>query len=142
MNFKDRVVLITGSSRGLGKQMALGFAKAGANVIVNYTNSAKEAENITELINSKFNRAISFKCDVGDIGKVEEMFNFAIQEFGRIDILINAAAIYEDAAVWNMTSDSWERVIKTDLTGVFNCTKFATKFMRLQKSGDKANRTF
>ena len=135
MKFKDTVVLITGSSRGLGREMALGFAKEQAKVIINYRSSEKKARELTQMINDNWNHSIAIKADVGDITEVEGMFNRIISEYGKIDILINNAAIYEDSTIWNMSSEIWDKVIRSDLTSVFNCTKYATKYMREQRHG-------
>ena len=86
-------------------------------------------------IDEEWNQAIAVQADVGDIVQVDKMFQKLITEYGRIDILINNAAIYEDSTVWNMSPEIWEKVIRNDLTSVFNCTKFATKYMREQRNG-------
>lgn len=130
MRFKDKVVLVTGSSRGIGKKLIQGFAEEGANVVINYYRSKKQAEELEVNINGKFNRCISIQTDVGDINQVESMFKKIISEFRKIDILVNNAAINIDSAVWKMSIDDWEMVIRNDLTSVFNCTKFALADMR------------
>ena len=78
---------------------------------------------------------MAIKADVGNINDVEKMFDKIISVFGKIDVLINNAAIYEDSTVWKMSIDTWDKVIRNDLTSVFNCTKFATKYMRQQEYG-------
>lgn len=135
MTFRDKVVLVTGSSRGLGKEMLLGFAREGARVAINYQSSKAEAEKLKDEIDDEWNQAIAIQADVGDVAQVERMFETIISEYGRIDVLINNAAIYEDSTVWKMTPEVWDKVIRSDLTSVFNCTKFAAGHMREQRYG-------
>lgn len=135
MKFDNKVVLVTGSSRGIGKQLALDFAKENAKVVINYQSSSSEAIELSNEIKSKWNDSIAIRADVGNIEEVEEMFDLIISKYGRIDILVNNAAIYEDSAIWNMEKEVWDKVIRTGLTGVFNCTKFAVRSMRENKFG-------
>ena len=85
MRFKDKVVLVTGSSRGIGKAIALGFAREGAKVIVNYYNSEKEAENVVDEVKKLGSDAVAVKCDVGQEKEVKAMFDAAVKKFGKID---------------------------------------------------------
>mgnify|MGYP001216709695 CR=1 FL=1 len=130
MKFDNKVVLITGSSRGLGRQIALDFAKKNAKVVINYNNSSDKAIALSKELRRTFNDSIAIKADVGNEEEVNNMFDQIISRFGRIDILVNNAAIYEDSTVWNMDKEVWNKVISIGLTGVFNCTKMATKYMR------------
>jgi NAD(P)-dependent dehydrogenase (short-subunit alcohol dehydrogenase family) len=135
MKFEDKVVLVTGSSRGLGKEIATGFAEEGANVVINYSNSEVEASSLSKKINSQYRECISIKADVTKIQEVEKMFSQIVNIFGKIDILVNNAAIYEDSTVWNMSEETWKNVIETDLNGVFYCTKYAISQMRKNNFG-------
>tara|TARA_B100001250_G_C19770700_1_gene777035 strand:+ start:368 stop:1111 length:744 start_codon:yes stop_codon:yes gene_type:complete len=135
MEFKNKVVLVTGASRGLGSRIATGFSREGANVVINYSNSDEEAVLLSNKLTSDNSTCLPFKCDVRKIEQVEDMFNFTVSEFGRLDILVNNAAIYEDSTVLKMESDVWERVIETDLNGVFYCTKFAISKMVKENYG-------
>ncbi len=135
MDFNKKVVLVTGSSRSIGREIALGFAQNGAHVVINYNKSEKLALELEETINNKWNKCMVIKADVGNINDVRTMFDKIIKEFGRIDVLVNNAAIFEDSVVWKMSSEVWENVIRSDLTSVFNCIKHATKYMRQQEYG-------
>ncbi|MBN22533.1 MAG: beta-ketoacyl-ACP reductase [Bdellovibrionaceae bacterium] len=135
MKFKNRVVLVTGSSRGLGKQIATGFSIEGANVIINYSNSKDEAISLAKELSNESSKCVAVKCDVRKIEQVQDMINFTVSKFGKIDILVNNAAIYEDSTVLKMESDVWEKVIETDLNSVFYCSKFAISKMVKENYG-------
>jgi len=139
MRFEKNVVLVTGGSRGVGREIALGFAREGAHVVINYNKSEKQAKETADTINENWNRCLVIKADVGDINEVERMFKQVMTEFGRIDIVINNAGIYEDSPVWKMSPETWDRVLRTDLTSVFNCTRFATQAMREKGFGRIVN---
>ncbi len=139
MRYKNKVVLVTGSSRGLGKEIIKGFAEDGANVVINYNSSEKEAEELFTYLSEKYNRSIIIQADVGDINQVENMFKKIIFEFGKIDVLVNNAAINNDRVVWKMNIDIWENVIRNNLTSVFNCTKYAAENMRKNAYGRIVN---
>jgi len=93
MKLKNKVALITGSSRGIGKAIALTFAEEGAKIIVNYNKSKKEAEEVVKKIESLGSQAIALKCDVSKETEIKKMVAGAIKKFGRIDILVNNAGI-------------------------------------------------
>jgi 3-oxoacyl-[acyl-carrier protein] reductase len=135
MRYNDRVVLVTGASRGIGREIAIGFASEGANVVINYSKSKEDAKRLEQLISSKDNKCMAIQADVTDIGSVKNMFTRIIEVYGKIDVLINNAGIYEDSVVWKMKEEVWKNVIETDLTSVFNCTKFAVSNMRDQSYG-------
>lgn len=135
MRFKNRVVIITGSSRGLGKHIALGFAREGAFVVVNYVKRKDLAKRVVDLINSSGVFAVSHGADVTNIREVNEMTKKIMEKFGKIDVLVNNAGIHEDARVLNMTEDAWKSVLSVNLTGLFNCTKAVIPVMMTQKYG-------
>ena len=135
MKFKNKVALVTGSSRGLGREIARGFAREGASVVINYNSSEKQAQELGKTLEENGTQCLVIKADVGNIAEVEAMFEEVMAHFRRVDILVNNAGLYHDSPVWKMDMDVWEDVLKTDLTSVFNCTKFATKFMRQQEFG-------
>lgn len=117
--FKDKVVLITGASGGIGKAIAEKFAEGGAKVALNDITQAEEnLKKFAEELGGKY-----FLADVSKLEEVERMVGEIKKEFGRLDILVNNAGITQDRTLAKMTSEEWQRVIDIDLTGVFNCTK-------------------
>jgi 3-oxoacyl-[acyl-carrier protein] reductase len=134
MEFKDKIVLITGASRGIGKATALAFAKEGAKVIINYIKSKKEAQELNNEIN-KISEAIAIKCDVSKEKQVKKMFDKIKKKFGRVDILVNNAGTYFDGDEWNGNEKIWEKTLKVDLISVMNVSKYATEIFLKQKSG-------
>tara|TARA_B100001142_G_C14167588_1_gene590916 strand:+ start:34 stop:774 length:741 start_codon:yes stop_codon:yes gene_type:complete len=134
MKFNNKVVLVTGSSQGIGAELISYFHKEGAKVVINYNSSKLKAKTLYENLGNTDNLLI-VKADVSKYSQVQEMFDKIIKKFGKLDILINNAAIYEDSTIWNMSKKTWSRVIETDLTGIFNCTKFASKIMKENKYG-------
>ncbi len=118
--FKDKVVLITGSSQGIGKTIAIKFAEQGAKIALN--DIQPQEENLKQL-KSEIEGSEYFFADVSKYEDVEKMAEEIKNKFGRLDILINNAGICQDKTLANMTKEQWQRVIDIDLTGVFNCAK-------------------
>ncbi len=139
MNFSNKVVLVTGSSRGIGRSIAVRFAKEGANVIINYRNNTGEAEVITEIISNYGNDCISIKADVSKENDVKEMVNKIIEKYGRIDILVNNAGIAIDRDFADRKIKDWHDTLDTNLIGVFLVSKYVGKYMRGQKYGKIVN---
>ncbi len=135
MKFKDKVVLITGSSRGIGKATALEFAKEGAKVVVNYSNSENEANNVVNEIKKLSSESIAIKCDVSKENEVKEMIEKTITTFNKIDILVNNAGIVFDVSLFEKTQDQWKRTLEVNLIGIFLCSKYASKYMLEKNSG-------
>jgi len=118
---KDKVVLITGASGGIGKAIAKKFAEAEAKVALNDIAPAEEAlKSFSQEIGGKY-----FLADVSKFEEVEKMVENIQKEFGRLDVLVNNAGITQDRTLAKMTKEEWQKVIDIDLTGVFNCTKVA-----------------
>ena len=118
---KDKVVLITGASGGIGKAIAKKFAEAQAKVALNDIAPAEEAlKSFSQEIGAKY-----FLADVSKLEEVEKMVENLQKEFGRLDVLVNNAGITQDRTLAKMTKEEWQKVIDIDLTGVFNCTKVA-----------------
>jgi 3-oxoacyl-[acyl-carrier protein] reductase len=135
MKLKDKVALVTGGSRGLGKTIALQLASEGAQVIVNYVASADKAEEVVAAIQSEGGKAVAMKADVSNLEEVEKMVDTIYEQFERIDILVNNAGVTRDELLISMEREDWDKVIATNLGGLFNCTKAAAKYMMMQKSG-------
>lgn len=141
MKLKDKIALVTGSSRGVGRAVALGFAKQGANVVVNYTSNENAANEVVETIQSMGGKAIAVKADVAQKTEVENLVNSAIDTFGRLDILVNNAGFTRPSMMIKMTEDQWDQVVDIHLKGAFLCAQAAGLHMKEQKSGKIINVT-
>ncbi|NHN28418.1 3-oxoacyl-[acyl-carrier-protein] reductase [Paenibacillus agricola] len=127
--------LVTGASRGIGRAIALSLAEAGADVAVNYAGSEAAAAEVVGLIEAMGRKAFKIKADVSSSQEVEEMFKQVLGTFGQLDILVNNAGITRDNLIMRMKEDEFDQVIATNLKGVFNCIKAATRPMMKQRSG-------
>lgn len=136
-----KTALVTGASRGIGRAIALKLAEAGANVVVNYAGSEAAAGETVALIKEMGRDAIAVRANVSSTEDVNEMFKAALEHFGTIDILVNNAGITRDNLLMRMKEDEWDDVIATNLKGVFNCVKAATRPMMKQRSGKIINIT-
>jgi 3-oxoacyl-[acyl-carrier protein] reductase len=135
MKLKDKVALVTGASRGLGKAISLKLAAEGARVTVNYMKNADKAEEVVKEIISGGGSAAAMQADITSLPEVEKMVDSLYEQFGRIDILVNNAGVTRDELLLSMTPEDWDIVIRTNLGGLFNCTKAVAKYMMVQKSG-------
>jgi 3-oxoacyl-[acyl-carrier protein] reductase len=123
---KDKVILITGSSQGIGKAIALKFAFLGGKIALNDIPSQEEnLKKVKEEIKNLGSEVKYFLADVSKLEEVEKMVEEIKKEFGRLDILVNNAGICQDRTLAKMSKEEWQKVIDVDLTGVFNCTKAA-----------------
>jgi 3-oxoacyl-[acyl-carrier protein] reductase len=134
MRFKDKVVLITGSSRGIGRATALAFAKEGAKIVVNYSNSQKEANDVVKEIFKIGTEAIAAKCDVSKEEEVKKMVSETIKKFGKIDVLVNNAGIVYDVPLFEKTVEQWNKTLGVNLIGTFLCSKSAAPYLKKQKT--------
>lgn len=135
MKLLGKVALVTGASRGIGRDIAIELAKAGANVAVNYAGSEARANEVVQEIQSLGREAFAVQCDVANADSVAEMVKQTIDRWGSLDILVNNAGITRDNLIMRMKEDEWDDVINTNLKGVFLCTKAVTRQMMKQKSG-------
>jgi 3-oxoacyl-[acyl-carrier protein] reductase len=135
MKLKEKIALVTGGSRGLGKAIALKLAEEGAQVVVNYSKSADKAEEVVSAIKSSGGNAQAALADVSRFEEVETMVDTLYEKCGRIDILVNNAGVNRDELLISMEKEDWDTVINTNLGGLFNCTKAVAKYMMIQKSG-------
>src|SRR5215472_2164862 len=124
---KGQKAIVTGGSSGIGKGVAIALGHAGAEVLVNYTSRAEEAERVAEEIRRCGTKAITFKADVSKEDQVQAMFKRAIEEFGTVDILINNAGLQKDASIDQMTLAQWQLVLDVNLTGQFLCAREAIR---------------
>ncbi|MGL5753368.1 MAG: 3-oxoacyl-[acyl-carrier-protein] reductase [Paraclostridium sp.] len=139
IDFTNKVAIVTGGSRGIGKAIAKKLALFKANIIINYTSNEEEALKTKAEIEELGVKTIVVKCDVSKSDEVEGMINTAIEEFGQIDILVNNAGITRDGLLMRMKEDDFDRVIDINLKGVFNCTKAVTKPMMKKRCGKIIN---
>ncbi|HRJ85017.1 MAG TPA: SDR family NAD(P)-dependent oxidoreductase, partial [Ignavibacteria bacterium] len=130
--FEDKIVIVTGGSRGIGKAIAKSFAEAKAKVIVTYKNSIESAE---------FDRlGIQYaQCDAADTNAVQAFVDGVIKEHGRVDVLVNNAGMTKDGLLMRMSEADWDAVLDTNAKGVFNFTKAVTRQMISQKQGKIVN---
>ena len=130
-----KVALVTGASRGIGRATALALAEAGADVAVNYASNKDAADEVVKLIEGKGRKAAAFPGDIGDPEIVHAMLEAVYAEFGRVDVLVNNAAINRDRSFVKMTRKEWEDVINTDLNGPFHVTHHVLPKMIEQGGG-------
>jgi len=138
---KDKVAIVTGGSRGIGRAIALELASQGANVAFNYLKSKDAANEVKKEVESKGRRALVFQLDVKDLGSMKNMIEETKKSFGRLDIIINNAGIIKDKALMLMEEQDWEEVIATNLSGAFNLVRAAIVTFMKQKSGNVINIT-
>ena len=131
----DKVAIVTGASRGIGRAIAWSLAAEGAKVVVNYASSSTAAQQIVDQITEAGGEAIAVGADVSKAEQVDALFNQTIEKFGRIDVLVNNAGITRDTLLLRMKPEDWQAVIDLNLTGVFLCTRAASKVMLKQRSG-------
>jgi 3-oxoacyl-[acyl-carrier protein] reductase len=132
LELKNKVVLVTGAARGIGRTIALEFAKEGANVVVN---DIMDGTPVAEEIKQMGRDAVFLKANIANMQEAEQLADKAVEKFGRIDIWINNAGITRDALIHKMTEENWNDVINVNLKGTFNCCKAAAKYMMEQKFG-------
>lgn len=129
MKLKGKVALVTGSSRGIGKAIALLFAQEGALVVVNYARDSTGAKQVVEEIQTKGGKALIIQADVADEKQVKHMVEEAVKEFGHIDVLVNNAGMVYDKPLFEKTVEEWRRTLDVNLIGMFLCAKYAVPHM-------------
>ena len=132
---ENKVALVTGAGRGIGRAIAIALAKEGAEVIVNYNGSAAKAEDVVKEITEAGGQAEAVQCNVSDYSAAEVFLKDIISRYKRIDILVNNAGITRDNLLMKMTEEEFDAVIDTNLKGAFNCIKHVSRQMLKQKSG-------
>lgn len=139
MELKNKVALVTGASRGIGKQVAKDLASMGATVVANYPHEDDSAEQTIEEIKKDGGSAIMTEFDVSSFDAVQKQINSVIDEVGDIHILVNNAGITRDGLFLRMKEDDWDKVFDVNIKGVFNCTKAVIRSMFKQKFGRIVN---
>lgn len=135
MRLKDKVAVITGSTKGMGKATALLFAKEGARLVINSRSDEKKEDSVTELIKKVGADAIFVKADITKPKEVEHLFTETVDAFGAVDILINNAGVHNPKDFFKLTVEDWEKILHVNLIGTFLCSQKAAKIMLDQKSG-------
>jgi 3-oxoacyl-[acyl-carrier protein] reductase len=135
MSLSNRVAVVTGAGRGIGRAIALEFGHQGASVIVNFKSSAAEAESLCSEIVTAGGKAAPFQADVSNLTQAQAMVKFAVDTFGDLHILVNNAGITRDTLIMTMSEDDWDAVIQTNLKSTFNCSKAAVRHMMRKRYG-------
>lgn len=139
LNMNRKTVLVTGSSRGIGKAIAIKYAKKGCNVVINCIKNKELLEKVKKEIESYQVSCLAYVGDIGIHGEAEEMFGEIKKLYGTVDILINNAGISYIGLLTDMSVDDWDKIIRTNLTSVFHCCRHAVPDMVAQKSGKIIN---
>ncbi|MEI3610930.1 3-oxoacyl-[acyl-carrier-protein] reductase [Pseudogracilibacillus sp. SO30301A] len=139
MSLEGKIALVTGSSRGIGRSIALELGKKGVNVAVNYAGNEQKAEEVVQELHDLGVKAIKIRANVADEQDVKAMIKEVTKEFGRLDILVNNAGITKDNLLMRMKVEEFDQVIETNLKGAFLCTKAVTRQMMKQRYGKIIN---
>lgn len=136
---KEKVAIVTGASRGIGRAIALALAATGAKVAVNYARSSSAADAVVAEIEAMGGAAIALQADVSKAEDVDALISAVMAEWSRIDVLVNNAGITRDTLLLRMKPEDWQAVIDLNLTGVFLCTRAVSKIMLKQRTGRIVN---
>jgi 3-oxoacyl-[acyl-carrier protein] reductase len=138
---QGKIVLVTGASRGIGRELALSLAKEGALIIVNYNGSKEKAYEVVETIKEQGGDAIAYQCNVADYEAVETMMKDIVKEHGKLDVLVNNAGITRDNLIMKMKEEDFDQLMDINLKGTFNTIKHISRQMLKQRSGKIINMT-
>ncbi len=141
LDLTGRVAVVTGSSRGIGRAIALKLASLGAKVVVNYHSSEDAAREVVAQIEAEGGEAMAFRADVKEAEQAKKLIEAALNAFGHLDILVNNVGITRDTLLMRMKEEDWDIVLETNLKGTFNCTKVAQRPMIRQRYGRIINIT-
>ncbi len=139
MKLAGKAAVVTGSSRGVGRNVARAFAAEGADVLVNYTSSEGPAQELVEEIRSQGRKSVAVRADVASRADVQKMMDTAKENFGRLDILVNNAGFTRPAMLHKMTEEQWDAVVDAHLKGPFLCVQAAAKYFKEQNYGKVIN---
>ena len=136
MDLTDKVAIVTGSARGIGREIALKLAEVGADVVVNDIEAAAESlESVVKEIKALNRQSLAVTADVSSSEDVNRLIETAVKEFGKIDILVNNAGVTRDQLLMKMTDEEWDTVLNIDLKSAFLCTRAVIRHMLRQRSG-------
>ncbi|NKF05932.1 3-oxoacyl-[acyl-carrier-protein] reductase [Clostridium gasigenes] len=136
---KGKCAVVTGAARGIGRSIALKYAKLGANLVINYRSSEEEAISLEKELKELGVEVLVVKADISNFNDANNLILMAKERFGSVDILVNNAGITKDGLVMRMKEEDFDRVIEVNLKGVFNCIRAVTPIMIKQKSGKVIN---
>lgn len=139
MELSGKTALVTGAGRGIGAAIAKKLADKGATVIINYSGNDKAAQDTLDDITADGNKAEIYKCNVADYEEVEQMIQYVVQKYKKIDILINNAGITRDGLIMRMSEKDFDDVIDVNLKGTFNCIRHVARQMIKQRCGRIVN---
>jgi 3-oxoacyl-[acyl-carrier protein] reductase len=138
---ENKIALVTGGSRGIGKAIAVALAGAGAHVMITYRSAAAEAQNVVDAIKSTGQKAEAFQSDAAIFTQAKDLIDGIVNKYSRLDILVNNAGITKDGLLMRMSEEDWDAVLDTNLKSVFNLCKAAIRPMMSQRSGKIINIT-
>lgn len=136
---KNKIVLITGAGRGIGRTIAIALAKEGAEVVINYNGSEERAKEVKQTIEENGGKASIYKCNVSDFVACEAMIKDIVKEYGHLDILVNNAGITKDGLIMKMKEEDFDSVLNVNLKGTFNTIRHSARQMLKQRSGKIIN---
>lgn len=136
---KNKIALITGAGRGIGRAIAIALAKEGAEVVINYNGSEERAKEVKQTIEENGGKASIYKCNVSDFAACEVMIKDIVKEYGHLDILVNNAGITKDGLIMKMKEEDFDSVLNVNLKGTFNTIRHSARQMLKQRSGKIIN---
>ena len=136
---KNKIALITGAGRGIGRAIAIALAKEGAEVVINYNGSEERAKEVKQTIEENGGKASIYKCNVSDFVACEAMIKDIVKEYGHLDILVNNAGITKDGLIMKMKEEDFDSVLNVNLKGTFNTIRHSARQMLKQRSGKIIN---
>lgn len=139
MLLEEKIAVVTGAGRGIGRGIALALAREGAMVVVNYNGSKEKAEEVVAEIEKTGGKAVAIQCNVSDFEQAKEFYAGIVKEYGQIDILVNNAGITRDNLIMKMSEEEFRDVIQTNLAGTFNGIKFVSRPMMKKRYGHIIN---
>lgn len=137
--FKDKTAVVTGASKGIGREIAIAFAKNGANVVLNYNRSEESVKEVMQRIEETGSKAIAVQADVSNPEDAKRLIQTAVEHFKTVDILVNNAGITKDMLLMRMSEEDFDQVIDVNLKGTFHCLKHAANIMLKQRRGKIIN---
>lgn len=137
MRLKDKIALVTGSSQGIGRAIAVRFAQEGADVVINYNRTPKGAEEALKEVEAAGRRGLVVQADLGKVADIRRLVNAGIEHFGRLDVLVNNAGVETHAPFWEVREEDYDKVLNVNLKGVFFATQEMVRHLMVSKRRGK-----